>query len=1213
MSNDPYWMNENLGDELDLLNFPDALDSGNNNNANSNSLTSQEFPTIDENFLNLDIQQQPSQVSQNRSSQPSQPSQQIMFSAELSSPQVPQPSQILRTQASQTPQALQASQVPQVPQPQQVPQVQQAQQAPKAPQVPSQQGFSQGQQFNQFQPQARFSQYTQPSQPPSQPSSQGSSQVPSQPSHQHHSSDANRKANMAKFMALPPDQRRRLLERQRQYQDSMVKQQQKLLQQQQLRRSTQNQSQMNQQQQQQMFHQLQQQQPPPPQPQQNFQRKPSVSSQMSTPAAITPAINSPAMNSPAMNSPYQQYLTPQQTARQPSEGPQSQSSQLLQSQHSQQTPQGQPPLQGQQQQNQSYQNQFAGPQSNSPHTLFQSQSPSSQSHPRPTAEQQRQLQQQLQQQFGMQNVEKFLILLEEFMARRGTPLPNKYPEIGGRRMNLFLIYFMVSKLGGFVHVLKTGKIPFIASKLGIDPNSKPLMTEFVQVYHKSLFPFEQFANTPQGMKELAVRRQQLQKQPSGQQSQQSGNQRPVQSQAPPQAQPQVQSQSQQPNAQSASPQAQQSQPLPFRAQQTHSPYSAGSAKTPGTGKQSPATTAPVQATPRPSEKPSQPLQPPQPSFIRNYVPHSKLVDRTAGYNLEAMESYGEQLDHLKPVFLYFPELGTVSIQALSLSLASHLDAEINVALNVLLIITSDPSVTIPLDDCMDLMDNLCLLGLGIIDCLRSGDYRRRQQSSQELVSRLNPEKSHIDTVFNKYKDYYLRNGKAREIKIDSFTSQEVECPDPLPETADAMEVESSEGYLSDEEEDDDEGEDDDVETNNGNDSVETSVTSVSAKEAQPFSMPQYLELLHGCRDESEDFERGVHAKTYENRQLMLVEELSTISMIIRNLSFIHDGKARFNNTIMATNTRFLDYLYALMEAIGTNADSFILSRKKLCFMKDTIIILTNIAHAVDVRSEREMFLIIALSTSFGSAQTEEDKKAGFLTTRVDQAVNKYQLHGVDVVSKILCGSRNNKRILANVLIGDTQDSELLVWLQKFADTENLEDGSLAVKLFSFLISTIPLELLHQGIEPFNNKLPSCLEALLGCIVLLEIVRNGEFSENLALNILMAPEAIGSGLVHLAFVYAAIYVNTNFETKIQHAYISSKCSQLVNTLIRDAIDYSEDHHTVDKDSDKLSLLSGFFSNDNNLIGVLITPNIPTEISAQAVESTKLMSRLRNLSS
>ncbi|GMF07679.1 unnamed protein product [Ambrosiozyma monospora] len=85
-----------------------------------------------------------------------------------------------------------------------------------------------------------------------------------------------------------------------------------------------------------------------------------------------------------------------------------------------------------------------------------------------------------------------------------------------------------------------------------------------------------------------------------------------------------------------------------------------------------------------------------PDFIRNYVPHQRLVDKVNGFDLKVLNTYGEQLDHLKPVFLYFPELGRIDINALSMSLASNIDAEINVALNVLLIVTSDPSVAIPL-------------------------------------------------------------------------------------------------------------------------------------------------------------------------------------------------------------------------------------------------------------------------------------------------------------------------------------------------------------------------------------------------------------------------------------------------------------------------------------------------------------------------------------
>lgn len=851
------------------------------------------------------------------------------------------------------------------------------------------------------------------------------------------------------------------------------------------------------------------------------------------------------------------------------------------------------------------------------------------------------------QQFGPQNVEKFLIILGEFMARRGTPLIQKYPAIGGRQMNLFLIYYLVSKMGGFVHVLKSGKIPFIASRLGLDPSNRELLTQFVQMYHKSLFPFEQFASTPEGMRQLAARRQQLQAQlhernvakpnvnkPAQKPSNQNTPNSNGQVQTPHPLQPQVQIRPSNASAISNSatpipgsvPASVNNTPKvqPKNSRRKSSQASIPSQKAPSraasSGVSSPAVTGPA-GTPKPTSTSHNghtnthkngPRR--SPDFARNYIPHNGLLTKTAGFNLEAMQTYGQQLDHLKPVFLYFPELGKVSIHALTMALKSQLDAEVNVALNVLLIVTSDPSFFLPLERCKELLDTLCQVGEHIarVICLDTAD---EDSEPAPLETDEVPFKhSKIDDVFAKYQSMYNNsNGEDRKIVIDSLTADELGTEDKAdgnssnasetPLSMDGSDKGSSSGSTSDT--------DDSNLMDSENMDGEMKSKAITKKPTE-FGLPAYLDILHDCRDQEEDFEYGVHTMSYQNPKLMHVEQLSTISMVLRNFSFINSGDGSSNSLCLATNTSMLHFLFTMIESVATHPKAMKLARKRLCLMKDTLITLSNISHAIELHSPRELLLIISLCLSFGSKMSPYDKSNGFITPRIDPIIDKYHFHGVDVLAKILSGSRNNKSLLRDLFTADSLDSETRNYLVQLAGPSDAKDGSLALKLFSFFISTIPLDMLHRGDEPFSSKLSSCLEALLGSLVVLQMAGESDFNRNIALEILSAPEDIANGLVHLSFVYAAIYVNTNFETKIQHAYVSSRASQLVNTLVKQAIDYSKSHGTLKQDSEKLCRLLRLFSNDNNLIGVLITPNAPSGIAAQVVETVKLISRLKKLS-
>ncbi|KAH3666749.1 hypothetical protein OGAPHI_003198 [Ogataea philodendri] len=762
--------------------------------------------------------------------------------------------------------------------------------------------------------------------------------------------------------------------------------------------------------------------------------------------------------------------------------------------------------------------------------------------------QQRQLQIQFQQQ------QNFLRLLEEFMARNNTPLADKYPVIGGKKMNLFLIYAVMMKFGGFNNVLRTKKIIPVAAKFGVPPDNNQLLREFVQMYHRCLLPFEMFANTQDGMKELAARKQQLEQQ--------------FQKQAKPQV-PSGQSYQTPPTFNNSTPA---SQPTPQMIEPQSRKISESSSLPQPTP---PSVHEAHQATP-PAPRPETSTTP---DFLRNYVPHQRPIGKVGGYDLKAFSAFGEQIDNLKPVFLFVPELGRIDLNALTLSLTSHIDAEVNVALNVLLIVTSDPNLVIPLSECMGLLDALSILGSDIANALVSGDLKSpsatgKYEDAQPTYDKPNK----IDEVFAKYKSKFDK-GKDIQVVVDSFTSQQIH--------------EDEEPLVSEHQQD-----------------LDTEMNSVFNSESkdqtpaptQKFELPTYIELLESSKFEAEDLSFKLHRKTFLDRRVMLVEQLSTISLVLRNLSFVGSNQGASNNNLMASHPRLLDYIYGLIYSLGMSSDGFVFARKRVNLMKDILMILSNIAHIVELRSEREAYLILALCLSFGVQLEEEEKAAGLFVPKYDPAKGKFQSHAVDVIAKILCGSVQNRKNMGLVLSGSFSLNP---------NEKPSKDGELVVKTVGFLISSVPLHLLHEGIEPFNDKLPTCLQLLLSSVLVCETIEQSSFDTNIALRLLISPELIGCNLFKLAFIFAAIFAKTNYENKVMYIHISGKCMELVNILLKSAINYAIANNNKDE-LNALNSVSKLFPADESILGALMTPSLPPEISVQAVECVKLMVKLQEAS-
>ncbi|ONH74509.1 SWI/SNF chromatin-remodeling complex subunit SWI1 [Pichia kudriavzevii] len=332
----------------------------------------------------------------------------------------------------------------------------------------------------------------------------------------------------------------------------------------------------------------------------------------------------------------------------------------------------------------------------------------------------------------------------------GIPF-ERYPVVNGVRINLFVYYYMVSYVGGFVKAYQEQKFPLIAKQLGIPANNQPVPQA------------PQIKNTSSHQEQLHQHQIHLQQ-----------------------------------NFQEAQHKTllQQQQLLQKKATK-NSPTQYSQASTPHDVPQSPHV---------PINKANKITKPPlktaksrvssineekivtvfakgnrKPDVIKNYTPYTTTHDRPGGLDILNIERVGEQLDDMKPVFLYFPELGKVDIKALSLGLLSGISAEINVALNVLLIISSDPNTHIPFEHCKILLDSLSLLGKKVIGKLWNFKYKSHlSESTKKLGKNMDyvKPKSRIDKIFEKYSRQF--GDEDYTIEVNAFTSQEISSTKPDP-------------------------------------------------------------------------------------------------------------------------------------------------------------------------------------------------------------------------------------------------------------------------------------------------------------------------------------------------------------------------------------------------------------------------------------------------
>ncbi len=121
-----------------------------------------------------------------------------------------------------------------------------------------------------------------------------------------------------------------------------------------------------------------------------------------------------------------------------------------------------------------------------------------------------------------------------------------------------------------------------------------------------------------------------------------------------------------------------------------------------------------------------------------YRPRKRVLDTHGGYDMLAMAKIGSELAALKP-YPTFHDLGTVDIQAISLSIQSSLPAEMANALNILVMVAGDRRWGLPLTHCGDLLDALT-------DCMSTATDELMKHQNLEACGPAKPLTSYRDLV-----------------------------------------------------------------------------------------------------------------------------------------------------------------------------------------------------------------------------------------------------------------------------------------------------------------------------------------------------------------------------------------------------------------------------------------------------------------------------------
>ncbi|EDK46145.1 hypothetical protein LELG_04326 [Lodderomyces elongisporus NRRL YB-4239] len=456
------------------------------------------------------------------------------------------------------------------------------------------------------------------------------------------------------------------------------------------------------------------------------------------------------------------------------------------------------------------------------------------------------------------------------------------------------------------------------------------------------------------------------------------------------------------------------------------------------------------------------------SVLRNYVPFKRIIDTHGFQSIKDISHLGSEIEAAKPIYLFAPELGMINLQALTMAIKSNhgiQSGEVVNALNTLLVTTSDTNYTFQIRDCFELLDALSALGKEILRKIIHGNAAP-QDVVVEDVSKMSSQ-NNIDDVFAKY----VSGGRGEDILyvVNSLTG-EVESEDEnavnelfeFEESSSATtpaSVSSATATATTTTTD-----------TNKNETATNATTSLGSEEDEDdireFHIDDYSCALQEFKYENKHHFSELQVKSATDDLVLLIDELITITMILRNISFLD-----FNKEPMANNRLFKDLLFAIVKGIALHRSKFRFSRKRLCLLKDCLLMLDNIAFHTQLQALEEAFLSFVLVECFGPAI--EDRWA---IPRCNLDTHSYFSFGIDALTKLLVREPYNRSLFQAMFNGtlnigmtssytnnflvsqeDQDRTRRLISLYLGKNAGEYKSGILLTRAFQLYMSIIPYD------------------------------------------------------------------------------------------------------------------------------------------------------------
>lgn len=197
------------------------------------------------------------------------------------------------------------------------------------------------------------------------------------------------------------------------------------------------------------------------------------------------------------------------------------------------------------------------------------------------------------------------------------------------------------------------------------------------------------------------------------------------------------------------------------------------------------------------------------------------------------------------------------------------------------------------------------------------------------------------------------------------------------------------------------------------------LTEHTAEVSDEIQLTSYEEVVRACRIERFAI-RDVPAFGTEDYELdRAVDRLVCISTILRNVSF--PGEQNDNHNMLADES-VIKFLCTAIRYLGTRTMLLRTHSNTLDFMKDVVILLSNISSSIEIPGREQAFCLLQFLLSFAPIPSPVVTGETLFFSNYDPSVHTYLPHAVDALAKLLARDEPNRSHYKNLFAIDATNS-----------------------------------------------------------------------------------------------------------------------------------------------------------------------------------------------